>query len=59
MSPFDLPTNIDLSNLYFISFCRGIGLFLVCLTVWENAGISENYRFKMDYEEQDKKMEIY
>jgi hypothetical protein len=29
----------------------GMGLFmLVCLIVWENAGMSENYRLMMDYE---------
>jgi hypothetical protein len=28
-------------------------------TVWENAGMPENYRFMMDYEYQEKKKEIY
>jgi hypothetical protein len=34
-------------------------LFLVYLTVAENAGMPDNYRFMMDYEYQDKNKEIY
>jgi hypothetical protein len=34
-------------------------LFLVCLTIEENAGMPEIYRFVMDYEYQEKKKEIY
>jgi hypothetical protein len=36
-----------------------MGLFLVCFTVWENAGMPENKRFIMDYEYKEKKKEIY
>jgi hypothetical protein len=28
-------------EIYIISFWRGIGLFIVCLTINENAGMSE------------------
>jgi hypothetical protein len=37
---------------------QGIGLFLVCFTVWENAGMTKNYWFIMDYEYQEKKKKI-
>jgi hypothetical protein len=40
-------------------FWRGIGLFIVCFTVWENEGMPENYGFMMNYEYQEKKNEIY
>jgi hypothetical protein len=33
----------------------GIGLFIVCFTVWENAGMPENYKLLMDYEYQGKR----
>jgi hypothetical protein len=46
-------------EIYIISLCWGIGVFLVCLTVYENAGMSENHRYMMDYEYQEKKNEIY
>jgi hypothetical protein len=42
-------------EIYIFPFWWGIGLFLVCLTVKENAGIKENYRISMDYEYQEKK----
>jgi hypothetical protein len=32
-------------------------LFRVCLTVWENAGLPENFRIMMDYKKQGKKKE--
>jgi hypothetical protein len=44
-------------KLHVIYFWREIGLFLVCLTVEKNAGMSENYRFMIDYTK--KKKEIY
>jgi hypothetical protein len=37
----------------------GNWLFIVCLTVWENAGMPENYRLTPDYEYQGKKEEIH
>jgi hypothetical protein len=40
-------------------FWRGIGLFQFFLTVEENAGMPEIYRFVVDYEYQEKKKEIY
>jgi hypothetical protein len=46
-------------EIYIIYFWREIGLFLVCLTVEENAGMPENYQFMMDYEYQEAKKEIY
>jgi hypothetical protein len=33
----------------------GIGLFLVCLTVEENAGMPKIYKFVIDYERPRKK----
>jgi hypothetical protein len=42
-----------------ISIWQRIGLLLVCLTVYENAGMPENSRFTMDYEYQEKKKGIY
>jgi accessory gene regulator protein AgrB len=48
-----LPTNIDLWNRYYLFFWWGIGL-----TVWENAGTPENYRYMMNYKYQEKKKEI-
>jgi hypothetical protein len=39
----DLPIKIDLCNQYYLFFLQGIGLFLVCFTVWENAGMTKNY----------------
>jgi hypothetical protein len=36
-----------------------MGLFKVCLTVWENVGMPENYKLKVDYEYQGKKDEIH
>jgi hypothetical protein len=37
----------------------GIGLFIVCLTDWENVGMPENYRLMMDYEYQGRREEIH
>jgi hypothetical protein len=50
----DLPASIDLLNIYYYIW-RGIGLFIVCLPVWENAGMPENFRLMMDHEYQEKK----
>jgi hypothetical protein len=36
---------IKICEIYIIYFWRGIGLFIVCLAVDENAGMPENYRF--------------
>jgi hypothetical protein len=44
-----------MSEIYIITFWRGIGFFIVCFTVWENAGMPENHRLMMDYEYQGKK----
>jgi hypothetical protein len=44
-------------EVYIISFWWGFGLFLV--SVWENAGMPENYGFLMDYEYPEKKKKIY
>jgi hypothetical protein len=41
-----------------IYFWRGIGLFLVCLTVSENVGMPKNYRFMLDYEYQKKERNL-
>jgi hypothetical protein len=45
-------------EILIITFWREIGLFIVCLTVWENAAMSKNYRLMMAYELQGKKEEI-
>jgi hypothetical protein len=45
--------------MYIIYFWQETGLFLVCLTFEKNAGMTENYKFMMDYEYQEKKKEIY
>jgi hypothetical protein len=37
-------------EIYTISFWQETGLFLVCLTVEDHAGMPENYRFMMGYE---------
>jgi hypothetical protein len=39
----------------FFLFLRRIGLLIVGLTVQENMGKPENYRFMRDYEYQEKK----
>jgi hypothetical protein len=52
----DLPASIDLGNLYYSILA---GNWLACLTVWENAGMPENYELKMDYEYQGKKEKIH
>jgi hypothetical protein len=44
--------------IYYI-FWRGIGLFIVCFTFWDNAEMPEKYRLMMDYEYQGKKLEIH
>jgi hypothetical protein len=38
---------------------REIGLSLVFLLIRQTAGMPENYRFMMDYENKGKKKEIY
>jgi hypothetical protein len=54
------------SNIFFIGFAykyrvmkyiflREIGLFLVCLTVEKNVGMTENHRFMIDYEYHEKR----
>jgi hypothetical protein len=42
-----LPTNI-VCEINSISIWLGIWLFLVCLPVYENAGMPKNYRFMME-----------
>jgi hypothetical protein len=54
----DLPASIDLQNLYYY-ILAGNWVVIVCLTVWEFAGMPENYRLMMDYEYQGKKEEIH
>jgi hypothetical protein len=55
---FDLPTHINLWNLYyfFLAWNWVVSGLFDCL---KNAGMSENYRFMVDYEYQAKKKEIY
>jgi hypothetical protein len=50
----DLPASIRRVVKSILFWCV-IGLFIVCLTVWENVGMPENYRLMMDYESPGKK----
>jgi hypothetical protein len=34
-------------------------LFIVCFTVWENAGMPENYKLMMDFEYHEKRKKIH
>jgi hypothetical protein len=54
----DLPASIDVWTLYYY-ILAGIGLFIVCLSVWENAEMPENYRLMMDFEYQGEHEEIH
>jgi hypothetical protein len=54
----DLSTNIGTWKICYF-FVAGNCFFIVCLTVYENVGMLENYRFMMASESQEKKKEIY
>jgi hypothetical protein len=46
---------MKICEIYITYFLAGNWVISSFFTVWENVGMSENYRFIMDYEYQEKK----